>query len=95
MRTRWPFLLLLGLLLVIAAVTAWDYVEVWRLDRELARIESLGEPTTTRLLESTTTAEEETAASRYYRAAVALVDQESRPVRQPLSRSTREGVAVE
>ena len=79
MRTRWLFPLLLGLLLVIAAVAAWDYIEVWRLDRELARIESLGEPTTTRRLESMTTGEEETAASRYYRAAVALVDRESRP----------------
>lgn len=78
-RARWPFVLLLGLLLVVAAVTAWDYIEVWRLDRELGRIESLGEPTTTRRLESTTTGEEETAASRYYRAAVALVNRESWP----------------
>jgi hypothetical protein len=78
-RTRWPFLLLLGLLLVIAAVAAWDYVEVWRLDSELARMESLGEPTATRHLLALTRGEEETEASRYYRAAVALVDQESQP----------------
>ena len=78
-QTRGPFLVLFGLLLVIATVAAWDYIEVWRLDRELARIESLGEPATTRGIDSTTTGEEETAASRYYRAAVALVDRESRP----------------
>lgn len=80
-RTRWPFVLVLGLLLVIAAVAAWDYIEVWRLNRELARIESRGEPTTTRGLDSTTTSEEETAASRYYRAAVALVNRENWPGR--------------
>jgi hypothetical protein len=80
-RTKWPFVLLLGLLLVIAAVAAWDYIEVWRLDRELARIAWRGEPTTTRGLDSPTTTQEETAASRYYRAAVALVNRENWPDR--------------
>lgn len=75
-QTRWPFVLLLGVLLVIAAVAAWDYIEVWRLDRELARIESRGEPTTSRGLDARTTNEEETESSRYYRAAVALVNRE-------------------
>ena len=78
-QTRWPFVVLLGLLVVIAAVAAWDYVEVWRLDSELARIESLGEPTTAARLDSTTTNPQETAASRYYRAALALVDNERSP----------------
>jgi hypothetical protein len=78
-RQRWPSLFLLGLLLVIAALAAWDYIEVWRLDRELSRIESLGEPTSARHLEALTRGEEETAASRYYRAALALVERESQP----------------
>ena len=78
-RQRWPSLFLLGLLLVIAALAAWDYIEVWRLDRELARIESRGEPTSTRQLEALTGGEEETAASRYYRAAHALIERESQP----------------
>jgi hypothetical protein len=80
-RIRWLYLLLLLLLLVIAALTAWDYVEVRRLDRELARIESRGEPTTIADFNSATTNHEETAASRYYRAAVALVHRESGPGR--------------
>ena len=64
-RTKWPFVLVLVPLVVIAVVAAWDNIEVWRFDRERARVESLGQPTTTRHLESMTTDEDETAATRY------------------------------
>jgi hypothetical protein len=74
-RWRWTLLLVLGLLLTVAALTAWDYVEVKRLAGELARIESRGEPARIERL-GATTREAESNASRYYRAAVALVDGE-------------------
>ena len=72
---RWPFLVGLALMLAAAALTVWDYIEVKRLDAELSRIESRGEPVSIERL-GTTTREAETGASRYYRAAVALVDGE-------------------
>ena len=72
---RWPLLLVLALLLAVAALTLWDYVEVKRLAGELARIESRGEPAGIERL-GATTREDESNASRYYRAAVALVDGE-------------------
>lgn len=72
---RWPLSLVLGLLLAVVALTAWDYVEVKRLAGELARIESRDEPVGIERL-GATTREAESSASRYYRAAVALVDGE-------------------
>jgi len=71
-RSRWPLRVIVVLLTVIAAVAAWEYVELRRLDGELARIEGRREPTSIFRLDAPSFGPE-SEASRDYRAAAALV----------------------